>query len=105
MRRVLFPALLVVIANPAFAQSSNPGEPGTPGYQRGEIQSGVAPGSTGPATAVRSGVATPAAIAPGGAASSGEPGTAGYARGEAQSGINPSSPPGGAGDAGAPPRR
>jgi hypothetical protein len=105
MRKQYLPALLLLITNPAFAQSSNSGEPGTPGYQRGEIQSGVAPGSTAPATAVRPGVAPPAAVAPGGAASSGEPGTAGYARGEARSGINPSSPPGGAGDAGAPPRR
>jgi len=99
------PTVLVLLASPAAAQSSNSGEPGTPGYQRGEIQAGTAPGSTGPAPVLRPGVAAPAAAGAGGAANSGEPGTAGYARGEAQSGINPSTPLGGAGDAGAPPRR
>jgi hypothetical protein len=101
MQRIFIRALLLVVAAPAFAQSSNSGEPGTPGYQRGEIQSGVATGSTGATTAVRPGAAAPA-VGPDGSASSGEPGTAGYARGEARSGINPSSPLGGAGDAGAP---
>ena len=97
--------MLIMLIGPAAAQSSNSGEPGTPGYQRGEVQAGTAPGSTGPSPVLRPGASAPATAASGGAASSGEPGTAGYARGEAQSGINPSTPLSGAGDAGAPPRR
>ncbi len=41
----------------------------------------------------------------GAGASSGEPGTNEYGKGEAKAGLNPSTPPNGAGDAGAPKSR